>query len=292
MCHNYLAHVSSTPIDADTQTKKRPREPDVAPTSGSVKRPCTTPNKFTYTHSVATTAAATAAAHTTLSHSDASPRITTIDDDDDEADDKAHARSVVTSETASSTLLSRGEDIVLEEIQSYPQVSTDYYYYSSTATQHMFRDRSAFETYETLSFYSTEAKASSCVKGFCQSSAFHANADGRGTVRVEGRCGNRVSSILLRDVLHVPSGHSSGHSNLISGIQLDKAGVISTLGNGLITLSLGKDKIVDGQICDDLYRLNMSAIRPTKAQSHSKPVHPTSQSFGRFKGIDKSNHEA
>lgn len=262
MCHNYLAHVSSTPTDADKQTKKHPREPDVAPTSGSVKRPCTTSNKFTYTHSVATKVAATAAAHTTLSHSDASPHITTIDDDDgdEEADNKAHARSVVTSETASSAPLSRGEDIILEATQSYPQVSTGFYYYSSTATQHMFRDRSAFETFQMLLPYSTEAKASGCVKGFCQSSMSYANADGRGTVRVEGRCGKRV---VLRDVLHIPSNNSSGHSNIVSGIQLDKAGVITTLGNGHITLSFGEEKIIDGEICDNLYRLNMNTIRPT-----------------------------
>ena len=66
---------------------------------------------------------------------------------------------------------------------------------------------------------------------FCSNDPF---AVGRGDVRVEDRYGDEETTILVCDVLHVPR----ARSNLISGVQLDKAGVIATFGGGHVTLSL------------------------------------------------------
>jgi hypothetical protein len=215
------AHASPASTEADKQTQKRPCEPAVEYTLGSSKRP------FTYDKAAA---------------ADASP--------------------VVSSETVSDThgLDNRDEDIVLEEIQSYPEANTDSCHYVSTANQHIFHDRNAFETYQ--SGYSIgglglgSSQAQTCAKGVCRNRPY---VSGRGTVRVEGRYGDRASSIRLTDVLHV----SQAESNIISGVQLDKAGVTATLGNGHVTLSFQGANIVDGEICDELYRLNMRVIRPS-----------------------------
>jgi hypothetical protein len=257
------AHASS-----DKQTQKRPCEPAVEHTSGSAKRPRTTSNMFCDpsglpsglgghngggNEDIPLTLHAKAAAVAKPAHTDGStdhlPRSDTCF-----SVSAADASSVVSSETASNThdLDDRDEDIVLKEIQSYPEANTDSFDYVSTANQHIFHDRKAFETYQV----SSSMGAQTCAKGICRNRPY---ATGRGTVRVEGRYGDRASSIRLTDVLHVPQ----AESNIISGVQLDKAGVTATLGNGRVTLSFQGANIVDGKICDELYRLNMRVIRPS-----------------------------
>jgi hypothetical protein len=122
-------------------------------------------------------------------------------------------------------------------------------HHDSGANRHVFHDRSVFEHYESIQPLT--------VKGFGQN--LSAVAIGRGSVRLEGTYGNQQCSITLQNVLHIPA----ARSNLISGVQLDKAGVISTLGNNIITLSMNKKVLVDGNIINDMYRLNLRVLSPT-----------------------------
>jgi hypothetical protein len=75
---------------------------------------------------------------------------------------------------------------------------------------------------------------------------------------LEGRYGAQKYPILLENVLHIPA----PRSNLISGIQLDKAGVITTLGNGTIVLSFNDKPIIGGSIVNEMYCLNLEVVRP------------------------------
>jgi hypothetical protein len=58
--------------------------------------------------------------------------------------------------------------------------------------------------------------------------------------------------------LHIPA----ARSNLISGVQLDKAGVVSTLGNNSISLSVNGRTVVGGRITHDMYRLDLDVLYP------------------------------
>jgi hypothetical protein len=62
----------------------------------------------------------------------------------------------------------------------------------------------------------------------------------------------------LNNVLHIPA----AWSNLISGIQLDRAGVVSTLGNKLISLSINGKVVLQGAIINDMYRLHVFIVPP------------------------------
>ena len=55
----------------------------------------------------------------------------------------------------------------------------------------------------------------------------------------------------------------AARSNLVSGVRLDNAGVSTTLENGTVVLSARGSPIVDGAIHDDMYRLNLSIVRPS-----------------------------
>ena len=81
---------------------------------------------------------------------------------------------------------------------------------------------------------------------------------------------NQQHSILLNNVLHIPA----AHSNLISGVQLDKAGVVSTLGNNSILLSVNNKVLISGTVVNDMYRLNLTVIRPNPISlaSHLSPL--------------------
>jgi hypothetical protein len=56
-------------------------------------------------------------------------------------------------------------------------------------------------------------------------------------------------------------------SNLISGVQLDKVGVTAILGGGTATLSLRGQKVIKGAIHNNMFRLNISIVRPVAQQS-------------------------
>jgi hypothetical protein len=140
-------------------------------------------------------------------------------------------------------------------------------HYVTGSTRHVFRDRSAFETYESIEPLSVDGHARYASD----------TAIGLGTVRVQavGQCAARTSGILLRDVLHIPS----SNFNIVSGGRLDIAGLTARLGNNLVTLSLRGSTIVDGSVCAHrLFRLNIDIIRHPYEQSRSEPPHRTSQS--------------
>ena len=125
-------------------------------------------------------------------------------------------------------------------------------HHDSGANRHVFHDRSAFQEYNIIQPL--------MVKGFGQN--LSAVAIGRGTIRLETDDNNiQKHSILLQNVLHIPA----ARSNLISGIQLDKAGVISTLGNNSISLSVNNRVLVTGSVINDMYRLNLKIVPPMRA---------------------------
>ena len=145
---------------------------------------------------------------------------------------------------------------------SIPRADTCHH--DSGANRHVFHDRSVFETYQSIQPVQ--------VKGFGHN--LSTTAIGRGTVRVNGRYGTRVSPIVLHNVLHIPA----ARSNLISGPQLDLAGISSLLGDGLATLSIRGENIVGGALHNDMYRLNMSIVRPNRQRPLLSRLDPLSSS--------------
>jgi hypothetical protein len=133
-------------------------------------------------------------------------------------------------------------------------------HHDSGANRHVFHDRTVFEHYEHIKPLT--------VKGFGKN--LSTVAIGQGSVRLEGRYRNRTCDILLENVLHIPA----ARSNLISGIQLDKAGVTSALGNNTIFLSANDQIIVDGAITNDMYKLNVRVLPPKPASLISRLAPP------------------
>jgi hypothetical protein len=105
-------------------------------------------------------------------------------------------------------------------------------------------------------FKSYEQIAPLTVKGFGHN--LSATAIGRGTIRLRGQHNNHTSTILLTNILHIPA----AQTNLISGVQLDRAGVISTLGHHSIVLSKNNKTILSGSVINDMYHLNLVIIPP------------------------------
>jgi hypothetical protein len=137
-------------------------------------------------------------------------------------------------------------------------------HHDSGANCHVFHDCSAFEDYKTIPPLT--------VKGFGQN--LSAIAIGRGTIRLESRHNNQRHIILLKDALHIPA----ARSNLISGIQLDKASVISTLGNNSISLSVKGKTLVIGTVINDMYRLNLKIVPQMPASLVSRLSPPSLES--------------
>jgi hypothetical protein len=107
---------------------------------------------------------------------------------------------------------------------------SDHCHHDSAANRHVFHDRSAFENYTTITPLA--------VKGFGKN--LSTAAIGLGTVRLRCKYGDRTSSILLTNVLHIPA----ARSNLVSGVRLDNAGVSTTLQNGTVVLSARAPHVV------------------------------------------------
>jgi hypothetical protein len=95
------------------------------------------------------------------------------------------------------------------------------------------------------------------VKGFGQN--LSATAIRQGTIQLRGQHNNHTSIILLTDVLYIPA----ACTNLISGVQLDKAGVVSTLRHHSIVLFKNNKIIISGSVINDMYHLNLIIIPPT-----------------------------
>jgi hypothetical protein len=116
-------------------------------------------------------------------------------------------------------------------------------HHDSGANRHVFHDRSIFESYQSIQPVQVKGLSMGC-----------------GTVCVNGQYGNRVSPIVLHNVLHIPV----ARSNLISGPQLDIAGVFSLLEDGLATLSIRGENVVGGALHNNMYRLNMFIVCPNR----------------------------
>lgn len=152
-------------------------------------------------------------------------------------------------------LLDDSDDItVTSQPTGLDMPKDDSCYYVSTAKQHIFHDKTAFETYETIKPVA--------VKGFAQNMS--ANAIGRGTVRVEGLYSYLKPLILLEEVLHIPT----ARFNMISGICLGKAAISATLGKDDIKLLDRGSVIISGNVYNDLYRLTLTIMR----SSHPRPL--------------------
>ena len=170
----------------------------------------------------------------------------------------AHANTCQTTSTPSpphnSTDSKQPEHVVKQEIPSFafvtricnsPVVTTlpvfsqeapknHTCFYNSGANRHVFNDRSTFETYHAIKPLP--------VKGFGDD--YSTSAVGSGSVCVYAKYYGRLSSLLLTSVLHIPA----ARSNLISGVELDNAGVIATLGHGRATLTYSGTNLISGQI--------------------------------------------
>lgn len=127
--------------------------------------------------------------------------------------------------------------------------STPICLYDSGANRHVFNDSDDFESYHVIQPLT--------VRGFGDN--FSTPAVGRGDVRLRAQHGSRHSTILLTNVLHIPC----ARSNLISGTQLARHGVVATLTNHTLTLSLNGTPFVDGYVQHGMYHLNAKPIRPT-----------------------------
>ena len=173
-----------------------------------------------------------------------SPDLTTTDD-------QITINSVTTAETPAYDW--NGEldsETIVASLPILEQTITrnDTCHHDSGASRHVFHDRTAFETYTSIEPL--------CIKGFGRD--LSTVAIGSGTVRVQGRHGTKTCTIILHNVLHVPA----ARSNLLSGPLLDRAGVSSLLRDGLATLSFKGTDIIGGALHKNMYRLNLSIIRP------------------------------
>jgi hypothetical protein len=185
------------------------------------------------------------AVDSSTSRADSSPHPDTLDD-------KPHINAVLSHEIPSFVSeTDSGNDVIVASlpILSDTSIPNQSCYYDCGANRHVFHDRAAFETYDTIPPLS--------VKGF----GHHLStvAIGRGTVRLLPTYGDHPTPIVLNHVLHIPA----ARSNLISGIQLDKAGVTALLGNGSATLSLCGTPIATATIENNMYRLNVHIVPPT-----------------------------
>ena len=119
--------------------------------------------------------------------------------------------------------------------------------YDSGANRHVFNNSDDFESYQTIQPLT--------VWGF--GNKFSATAVGRGNVHLRAQHGSNSSTLLLTNVLQIPC----AHSNLISGTELDRHGVISTLGNHSLTLSIHGTPFLDGFVEHGMIHLNAKPIR-------------------------------
>jgi gag-polypeptide of LTR copia-type len=163
--------------------------------------------------------------------------------------DMDHVNSALTSDPISHVWSTHVDDdsvVTTLPVLNQALAQENSFHYDSGANRHVFHDRDAFDDYESITPLT--------VKGFGHN--LSTVAIGKGSVRLEARYGPHTSPILLRNVLHIPA----ARSNLISGVQLDKAGVVSTLGNKSITLSVNGRTIVGGRISNDMYRLDLKVL--------------------------------
>lgn len=134
-------------------------------------------------------------------------------------------------------------------------------HHDSGMNHHVFHNCNAFETYEPTNPL--------MVCGFGHNLSM--TAIEYGMVQLQSHCGKQTHYIILQNVLHIPA----VCINLISGVQLDKAGVTLTLGNGLIMLAAHRKTIIEGKIINDMYCLNLKITLPNTVSLASQLSAPS-----------------
>ena len=137
---------------------------------------------------------------------------------------------------------------VLSEVLADNDSPDDPCHYDLGTNHHVFNNQDTFEAYHRIQPL--------MVKGFGHD--LTTRAIGWGTVRLQARCGNRTTTILLTNILHIPA----ARSNLVSGIQLNNIGVGTLLINNTATLALHGQTIVEGKINNEMFRLNVNIVYP------------------------------
>jgi hypothetical protein len=287
-------YVFATRASAEKKAQKRPRPPDAATTAGPSKRTrgindktCTNCSRkghdvsecITYgggnagnypqwwkgpwnlhlppekrsrdnnippsTHPAFAKYAATAKSATCLPDSH-TPSPTRIDNDQDDA---PAALKAETPSDAWIALLEESAFVVSLPVLGESAPKNDACHYDSGANRHVFHDHTAFEKYEIINPLT--------VRGF--GGHYTAAAIGRGTVRLEGRYYGKKSTIVLTEVLHIPV----AHSNLVSGLALNDAGIAGKLDKRTVILSRNGVAIVGGIVRNNMFQLDANIIRPT-----------------------------
>jgi len=116
-------------------------------------------------------------------------------------------------------------------------------YHDSGSNRHVFHSRESFEEYTHIQPVK--------VHGF--SKGLTIAAIGAGSVRLRGSYDGSPTSFTLTNCLHVPA----AHANLISQVRLNKFGVSAYFEDGKVMLYKDKVPCIDGQIHNDMYRLNV-----------------------------------
>jgi hypothetical protein len=93
------------------------------------------------------------------------------------------------------------------------------------------------------------------VKGFDK--GVTASAIGCGSVRLASHLVGKKATLLLTNVLHIPT----AHSNLISGGLLARKGINILSAGNTFTLFSGNATVTCGVIHGDMYQLNVAIIR-------------------------------
>jgi len=184
-------------------------------------------------------------------------------------DDKANIHAVLWNETSEHMWHTHlDNEIIVASLpmlqQSLPKL--DACHHDTGANHHVFHSQDAFETYQAIQPVA--------VGGF--GGDITVAAIGCGTVHMLGRYGDHATPIILQNVLHI----LAVKSNLISGPSLDEAGIRSSTGDSLITLSTKGVNIVDRVLYQGMYHLNMTIIWPgdiLPLTSHIRPPSLLSQ---------------
>jgi Pol polyprotein len=129
-------------------------------------------------------------------------------------------------------------------------------HHDSSTNRHVLHNKTMFENYDSI--------APLTIKGFRND--LSATAISQGTVCLKGYHEYDKCFILLQDVLHIPD----ARINLVSGIQLDKDSVVTTIGHNTIQLYSNNKIIVSRKLVNDMYQLNMRIIKPHKTPLASR----------------------
>jgi hypothetical protein len=132
---------------------------------------------------------------------------------------------------------------------------TNHFFHDSGANRHIVHDRNLFDTYR----HCEPIK----VSAFGDKLSTH--AVGYGMVNLKSRVGEVTYNITLRNVLHIPA----ARSNLVSQIQLDKAGITATLKDGKIELLKENRVVIRGWVEREMYRLALEVVQPTRKPTNA-----------------------